>query len=92
MLPESAVPTDWRRLGSDEGMPDLPSLQLTMVLPQQLRLQSASSQVIVDSYVLSASKPLVLAAMRLVVATEDQYAPTDLGILSDADGALNLRN
>lgn len=35
VLPECAVPPDWRRLGADEGMPDLPDLRLAMILPQQ---------------------------------------------------------
>ncbi len=38
VLPECAVPPDWRRLGPNEGMPELPDLRLAMILPQQPRL------------------------------------------------------
>ncbi|QND46227.1 LysR family transcriptional regulator (plasmid) [Rhizobium lusitanum] len=38
VLPESAVPANWRKLGPEDGMPELPTLRLAMVLPQQPRL------------------------------------------------------
>jgi DNA-binding transcriptional LysR family regulator len=38
VLPESAVPTNWRKLGPETGLPKLPTLRLAMVLPQQPRL------------------------------------------------------
>lgn len=37
VLPESAVPANWRRPGEEEGLP-LPLLRLAMILPQQPRL------------------------------------------------------
>ncbi|MCM2439634.1 LysR family transcriptional regulator [Agrobacterium vitis] len=38
VLPETAVPANWRKLGGDDGLPELPILRLAMVLPQQPRL------------------------------------------------------
>jgi len=38
VLPEAAVPAEWRKLEPEDGMPDLPLLRLAMVLPQQPRL------------------------------------------------------
>ncbi|NSZ15549.1 LysR family transcriptional regulator [Agrobacterium vitis] len=38
VLPETAVPANWRKLGMDDGLPELPILRLAMVLPQQPRL------------------------------------------------------
>ncbi|MUO79957.1 LysR family transcriptional regulator [Agrobacterium vitis] len=38
VLPETAVPANWRKLGVDDGLPELPILRLAMVLPQQPRL------------------------------------------------------
>lgn len=38
VLPESAVPVDWRRLGEGDGLPTLPLLRLAMILPMQPRL------------------------------------------------------
>ncbi|MVA35515.1 LysR family transcriptional regulator [Agrobacterium vitis] len=38
VLPETAVPVNWRKLGMDDGLPELPILRLAMVLPQQPRL------------------------------------------------------
>ncbi|MDK1480376.1 LysR family transcriptional regulator [Sinorhizobium sp. 6-117] len=38
VLPESAVPANWRRLGEEEGLPALPWLRLAMILPQHPRL------------------------------------------------------
>jgi DNA-binding transcriptional LysR family regulator len=38
VLPESAVPAGWRKLGPEDGLPDLPLLRLAMILPQQPRL------------------------------------------------------
>ncbi|UVK43808.1 LysR family transcriptional regulator [Mesorhizobium sp. AR07] len=38
VLPEAAVPAEWRKLTPEDGMPDLPLLRLAMVLPQQPRL------------------------------------------------------
>ncbi|MCF1483363.1 MULTISPECIES: LysR family transcriptional regulator [Rhizobium/Agrobacterium group] len=38
VLPETAVPANWRKLGIDDGLPELPILRLAMVLPQQPRL------------------------------------------------------
>lgn len=38
VLPESAVPRDWRRLGTEDGLPALPLLRLAMILPQHPRL------------------------------------------------------
>lgn len=38
VLPESAVPAEWRRLGPEHGLPSLPLLRLSMILPQEPRL------------------------------------------------------
>lgn len=38
VLPESAVPSDWRCLGPEDGLPELPLLRLAMILPQHPRL------------------------------------------------------
>ncbi|APW39665.1 transcriptional regulator [Rhodoferax koreense] len=38
VLPETAVPAGWRKLGPEHGLPELPQLRLAMVLPQQSRL------------------------------------------------------
>lgn len=38
VLPESAVPNNWRRLSEEDGLPTLPLLRLAMVLPQHPRL------------------------------------------------------
>lgn len=38
VLPESAVPADWRQLGDAQGLPELPLLRLAMILPAQPRL------------------------------------------------------
>jgi DNA-binding transcriptional LysR family regulator len=38
VLPESAVPADWRRLDGKDGLPDLPMLRLAMILPLHPRL------------------------------------------------------
>ncbi|WP_416356621.1 LysR family transcriptional regulator [Aureimonas phyllosphaerae] len=38
VLPESAVPPDWRRLGEEDGLPPIPSLALAIYTFQQSRL------------------------------------------------------
>ncbi|WP_283193330.1 LysR family transcriptional regulator [Rhizobium sp. AN80A] len=38
VLPESAVPEDWRRLDESDGLPALPLLRLAMILPMHPRL------------------------------------------------------
>ncbi|WP_337270208.1 LysR family transcriptional regulator [Oryzifoliimicrobium ureilyticus] len=38
VLPESAVPRDWRRLEPGDGLPNLPLLRLAMIMPQHPRL------------------------------------------------------